>query len=141
MQAQNRVEKTLPFEGSKALFSTALVKNSTARRYYYPTSDLTPVDPVLYSGYSLIQSVQYVWHQGIPSRCKPDGLGTDVCRLLMIVTVVRATDCRCRDCLPSSPLRNRSPCLKTLRCSADRPCFWIPLFQDRYRTLHSHQMP
>jgi hypothetical protein len=144
MQAQNRVYKTLPFEGSKALFSTVMVKNITARRYYHPTSDLTQVDPVLYSGYSLRQSVQYVWHQGITSRCKPNGLGTCVCRLLMIVTVVIATDCSCRDWLPSSPLRNRYPFLKTLRCSADRPGFWmarvIPVFQDRYRTLHSHQL-
>ena len=145
MQAQNRVEKTLPCAGRKALFSAALVKNSTARRYYHPTSDLTPVDPALYNGYSLRQSVHYVWHQGIPSRCQPNGLGTGVCRLLLIVTVMRATECSCRDCLPSSPLRNRSPCLKTLRCSADRPCSWmtrvLPVFQDRYRILHSPQVP
>ena len=47
MQAQNRVEKALPFEGRKALFSPEMVKNITARRYYHPTSDLTPVDPAL----------------------------------------------------------------------------------------------
>ena len=145
MQARNRVEKTLPFEGSKALFSTVMVKTITARRYYHPISELTQVDPVLYSGYSLRQSVQYVWHLGITPRCKPNGLGTGVCRLLMIVTVVLATECSCRDCLPSSPLRNRSPCLKARRCSADRPCSWmtrvLPVFQHRYRTLRSHQLP
>jgi hypothetical protein len=145
MQAQNRVEKTLPLEGSKALFSTGMVKNITARRYYHPTSDLTAVDPVLYSGYSLLQNVHYVWHQGIIPRCQPNRLGTGVCRLVMIVTVVRATDCSCRDWVPSFPLRNRPPCLKTLRCSADRPCLWmtrvLPLFQDRSRTPHAHQIP
>jgi hypothetical protein len=41
-------------KGSKALFSTVLVKNIIARPYHSPTPDLTQVDPAVYSRYSLL---------------------------------------------------------------------------------------